>query len=339
MTDQPQGPGWWQAEDRKWYPPGQHPNHGAPQLPTPTQPPTIPKSPSGRIKVGFTIAALALSLVIAALVAGRVLLGTFLPGLLLVALIAIIGATVTLRSSQTAARKAVTISAIVLVVAAAVPASLKVVYPVYHHFFNDETSQASPSQQASPSAPALPSSQAGPETCPQGLVYNPATSTCVDKRIFNTPKPRKTDAPPPASETQYKIVVGGQTPDLGAACGNSACRPRVVCPGPESSPVASTTERDVNISSAGGNRALATVTTDNPPKMVRVFFEWNDGRPEIWKTEKSDTASVTKSGNAYTITGTITPVTPAPFTTDRNADEYEPKGAPVPFEFDATCPG
>lgn len=87
-----------------------------------------PKSPSGRSKVGFVLAALALLLVIAALVAGRVLLGTFLPGLLLVAVIAIIVATLVVRSGQSGSRKAMLVGAMVLVVAVAVPASLKVVY-------------------------------------------------------------------------------------------------------------------------------------------------------------------------------------------------------------------
>lgn len=30
MTDRPQGPGWWQASDLKWYPPEQHANYVAP---------------------------------------------------------------------------------------------------------------------------------------------------------------------------------------------------------------------------------------------------------------------------------------------------------------------
>lgn len=29
MTETPQGPGWWQASDQKWYPPERHPNHVA----------------------------------------------------------------------------------------------------------------------------------------------------------------------------------------------------------------------------------------------------------------------------------------------------------------------
>jgi hypothetical protein len=39
MTDQPQGPGWWQAPDRKWYPPAQHANPVTPASAPPTPPP------------------------------------------------------------------------------------------------------------------------------------------------------------------------------------------------------------------------------------------------------------------------------------------------------------
>jgi Mycobacterium 19 kDa lipoprotein antigen len=46
----------------------------------------------------------------------------------------------------------------------AVPASLKAVYPVYHHFFTDGTSQTSPPSQASAPTQASPSSQASAPT-------------------------------------------------------------------------------------------------------------------------------------------------------------------------------
>jgi serine/threonine kinase PknH len=39
MTDEPQGPGWWQASDLKWYPPERHPNYEAPP---PSPPPKLP---------------------------------------------------------------------------------------------------------------------------------------------------------------------------------------------------------------------------------------------------------------------------------------------------------
>jgi hypothetical protein len=134
----------------------------------PPPPPAAPRVKSGASNVWFTLAGLALLLVIAALVAGRVLLGTFLPGLLLVAVIAIIAVTLAVRSGQSGAGKAAIVSAMVLVVALAVPVSLKVVYPVYHHFFSDGTSQASPSAGSSPAgappsgAPSAPSASSLP---------------------------------------------------------------------------------------------------------------------------------------------------------------------------------
>jgi hypothetical protein len=103
------------------------------------------------------VAGLALLLVIAALVAGRVYLGSFLPGLLGVGAILIIGVTLAVRSGQSGLRKAVLVTAMVLVVALAVPASLRVVYPLYHHFFEQGSSSASASSRS-----ASPPSGGGP---------------------------------------------------------------------------------------------------------------------------------------------------------------------------------
>jgi hypothetical protein len=44
MTDRPQGPGWWQASDLKWYPPEQHANYVAPPS-SPATPATPTPSP------------------------------------------------------------------------------------------------------------------------------------------------------------------------------------------------------------------------------------------------------------------------------------------------------
>jgi hypothetical protein len=44
MTDRPQGPGWWQASDLKWYPPEQHANYVAPSS-SPAPPSGQPPSP------------------------------------------------------------------------------------------------------------------------------------------------------------------------------------------------------------------------------------------------------------------------------------------------------
>jgi hypothetical protein len=124
-------------------------------------------------KVALVLAGLALVLVIAALVTGRVELGNFLPGILVVAAIAILGAIFTLRSHQSGPRKAMVVTAIVLVVAAAIPASLKVVYPVYDHFFGQKSAQASHAGTAgSGSGPA----GSGPEGPSSGSVAEAAKS-------------------------------------------------------------------------------------------------------------------------------------------------------------------
>lgn len=128
----------------------QDPNAQRFREPTQGQPPAAPRGKSRAIKIGLVLAGLALVLVIAALVAGRVAFGTFLPGILIIAAIAAIAAVLTLRSHQSAARKAVVVTAIVLVVAAAVPASSKAVFPVYHHFFGKTSTEASPGGSAGP---------------------------------------------------------------------------------------------------------------------------------------------------------------------------------------------
>ena len=65
-ADAPEGPGWWQASDRRWYPPEQHPNYAPPPPPPPSTPPAQaggfdqsgkpqePPTPSG--PAGFTYA-------------------------------------------------------------------------------------------------------------------------------------------------------------------------------------------------------------------------------------------------------------------------------------------
>jgi hypothetical protein len=133
-----------------------------PPPPTQERPPAAPRAKSGVTKVALVIAGLALVLAIAVLVAGRVELGSFLPGILLVAALAIIAAFFMLRSRQSGPRKAIVVAAIVLVIAVAVPASLKVVYPVYNHFFGQTSAQASGAGNAGPGSEAgAPSSGSG----------------------------------------------------------------------------------------------------------------------------------------------------------------------------------
>jgi hypothetical protein len=142
-------------------PPPPPPANVPPPSPVQAPPPAAPRVTSRAIKVWSALAGLALVLAIAVLVAGRVKLGSFLPGIALVAAIAIIGATVTLRSHKSVLRKAVIVSVTLLVVAAAIPASLKVAYPGYDHFFGKKSPQASRPGSAAPSsaeAKAPPSS-------------------------------------------------------------------------------------------------------------------------------------------------------------------------------------
>src|SRR5271169_7076237 len=111
--------------------------------PAPAESPAPPRVKSGRSKVGFVLVGLALVLAVAALVAGRVLLGMFLPGILLVAAIGVACVTLMLRTRQSGRRKAIFVAAVVLVVAVAIPASLKVAYPVYNRLFSRGSAQAS----------------------------------------------------------------------------------------------------------------------------------------------------------------------------------------------------
>jgi hypothetical protein len=206
-------------------PPPPPPSNLAPPPPTQAQPPAALRVTSGASKVGFVVAGLVLLLVIAALVAGRVFLGSFLPGLLLVAAVAIIGATVAIRSGQSVARKVMTVTAIALVVAVAVPASLKVVYPAYHHFFNDGANQASPAS-GSPSSNSSTAPEGGAAAAPtliiDGKTQNVTGPVTCTKRgtlpvdvvisIGGSVQAWVTDTDPPkvGSVDLPTIIVGGE---------------------------------------------------------------------------------------------------------------------------------
>lgn len=45
MSDYPEGPGWWQASDQKWYPPESFPSDAPPQQPPPSSAPAPSYSP------------------------------------------------------------------------------------------------------------------------------------------------------------------------------------------------------------------------------------------------------------------------------------------------------
>lgn len=120
-------------------PPPPPPSNVPPPPPGQAQPPAASRVSSEAIKKAAIVAGVALVLVIAAYVAGRVQFGAFWPGILIVAAIAAIIAFFTIRSQRPVAHKAVVVAAIVAVVVVAIPASSKVVFPVYSHFFGEES--------------------------------------------------------------------------------------------------------------------------------------------------------------------------------------------------------
>lgn len=62
MSDVPQGPGWWQASDHRWYPPETHPN--APQGPSPYAWPSQWGQPPARTTTnGLAVASMVLGIV------------------------------------------------------------------------------------------------------------------------------------------------------------------------------------------------------------------------------------------------------------------------------------
>jgi hypothetical protein len=358
MTDRPQGPGWYDDpqdanaqrfwDGQNWTPhrqrkpvarqtqvpvkatppplPPPPPSNLPPPPPTQAQPPAAPRVESGGSKVGFVIAGVALLLVIAALVAGRVLLGTFLPGLLLVAAIAIIIAvTVAVRSGQSVARKATLISATVLVVALAVPASLKVVYPVYHHFFNDGSSQASrdESPQASPPFDS-PSSQASRDESPQAspsFGTQPSHSSTAPSSA-PTGSPNAGSTPP---DPNFKIVVNGQdvTQDIvqfnrHGASSVTSCRGLTNGTG--------RVEADVNNAFVLSHGAVTHVyivdeLTNNTPGSSTGSWAFNPDPP----MPSPGDAQLTHTGNVYTVTGHVSVI-----------QARSVRGL-VPFEWDVTC--
>jgi hypothetical protein len=138
-------------------------------LPPPTQQlqaPGASERQSGRLKTGLIVSGLALVVVTAALVTGRVMLGTFLPGLLLIAAIALVSVTFAIRSQRRSRTgKAVFITAVALITALAVPLSMRIAYPTYHHLFPSEAAQAGGAPRRAPGGGA-PSGAPGRSSAP-----------------------------------------------------------------------------------------------------------------------------------------------------------------------------
>lgn len=201
------------------------PPPAAQQAPPPTgaQPPAAPRGKLGVSKVAFVLAGLGLVLAVAALVAGRVELGSFLPGIGLVAAIGVIAAFFTLRSQRSVPGKAVLVITTVLVVAAAIPASTKVAYPAYDHFFGQKSAQASPAGPAAPSAPRSPGKGGGkpapgkgggkpspaPSVVKSGILVE-THSTSSDKTIYGFLDPISGKYSEVASFNTAKYPAGGR---------------------------------------------------------------------------------------------------------------------------------
>ena len=130
------------------------PAHSPPptqQLQPPGATPGPTKIQSGRLKTWLIVSGLALVVATAALVTGRVMLGTFLYGLLLIAAIAIVSVTFAIRSQrQSRTGKAVFITAVALVTALAVPLSMQIAYPTYQYFFPSGAAQVGGAPKAAP---------------------------------------------------------------------------------------------------------------------------------------------------------------------------------------------
>lgn len=123
--------------------------------------PAAPKKPAFS-KGGLILAVVALILAVTAVVAGRVTLGSFVPGIVFVAVVAVIVMAVTIRSQRSALRKTVAIVTTALVAAAAIPASLKAAYPAYDHFFGKTTDSSSSARSGQASSTAPTTHGAGP---------------------------------------------------------------------------------------------------------------------------------------------------------------------------------
>ncbi len=311
MTDQPQGHGWWQAADLKWYPPELHADY-VPPLPSPpilphppklpptpvtlTQPPVTAKCPPGQRKVGFVLVGLVL-LAIAVMLVAPHLIWDFATGftswrlmvgaaLLIVVAIAIIGASMAVRSGQSPARTVVFVGviAIVLVVFALPVVYLGPRYLVYRHFFNSFEKRSSSSSGGGGSSTGTPSAGAGTASPQQNRVL-------VDGQDQGV-----------VTDVRCKTFSGGFVDGI-----------------------------NIKVAWAADHGVFVDLTYPaDPPGVKKVFFDNINGATLKYESGNNQgNAEATKQGsaagswgNSYKITGTAS----------------TPNGEQKSFEIDATCP-
>jgi len=128
---------------------------------------------------------------------------------------------------------------------------------------------------------------------------------------------------------QYKIIINGQDITVGTADeggGDIGC----LHTGTDNNQI------DIRVEAARDMQD-AYVTNTDPPQVVRVALaDANTGMEYLFDPTQNQSqhiggdAKVTKSGNTYKVTGHISPYL--------NGMSHVYDAAPVPFEYDATCP-
>jgi pyruvate/2-oxoglutarate dehydrogenase complex dihydrolipoamide acyltransferase (E2) component len=180
------------------------------------------------------------------------------------------------------------------------------------------------------------SSSSAPTEAPHvgGSTTRSSAPTALPNAADNATSSSTTTAPPDAGGLQCKITVDGQD-IISQGCGNTFCQR--IPGGPPGT--------DINAvgkpNSGKAPQGEAKVSTDN--QAVSVTIKQDPSSQNAWLYHSAaDTlhqgpadagnATVDNSGKEYKITGNITPGA-------LSGHSFTPSGAPVPFEFDATCPG
>lgn len=131
-------------------------------------------------------------------------------------------------------------------------------------------------------------------------------------------------AVPNAHVDAAKVIVNGQ--DITADTANS---PQIIC-GQDGG--LAYVLRLQNLPAVGSYGGSVMVRLSYPDQTKVMFVNVKRGEDQLWSTQQGQpqqgTATVTKTGNSYKVTGTIAPIS-------NNGNNV---GTPVPFEIDATCP-